>query len=88
MVTITSFSSIHEVTTRPALNKKKPPYMFEINKIMFRPNLDKSRGVFGLPGKTKLKVYIKLTVVMCCQIFARRSAVPYGGDFCQRPLPR
>ena len=32
-----------------------------------------SRGVFGLPDKkqTKMKAYTKLTVVMCCQIFAR-----------------
>ena len=52
-VTIISFSSIHVVRTRPALYKKKPVYMFEMNKIIFRPHLD--IGVFGLPGKNKNK---------------------------------
>ena len=37
--------------------------MFEMNKIMFRPHLDMSGGVFGLPGKTKIKAYTKLTAV-------------------------
>ena len=27
--------------------------MFEINQIMFRPILDKFRGIFTLPGKNK-----------------------------------
>ena len=31
-------SSIYMVRTRPALHKKKPACMFEMNKIMFRPN--------------------------------------------------
>ena len=41
------------VTTGLPLHKKIPPYMFEMNKIMFSPNLDMSRGVFGLRGKNK-----------------------------------
>ena len=41
--------------------------MFEMNKIIFRPHLDLSRGVFVLPGKTKMKADTKLIVVMCCQ---------------------
>ena len=44
------------MTTRPALYKKKPPNMFEMNKIMFRPNLDMSRGVFMLPGRKKNEI--------------------------------
>ena len=55
-VPIISFSSIHLVRTRPALYEKKPAYMFEMNKIIFRPHLDMSRGIFGLPGKTKNKL--------------------------------
>ena len=43
-----------------------------------------SRGVFGLPGKTKIKAYTKLTVVMCCQIRDRRSVAPSSGDFRRR----
>ena len=36
--------------TSPALYEKKPAYMLE---IIFRPHLDMSRVVFGLPGKNK-----------------------------------
>ena len=54
--------------------------MFEINKIIFRPHLDMSRGVFGLPGKA----YTKLTVVICCQICDRRSVAPSSGNFRRR----
>ena len=61
--------------------------MFEMNKIMFRPNLDMSRGHKGFLVETKVKAYTKLTVVMCCQIFTRRSVTPFItiDDFCQRP---
>ena len=52
-VTIISLSGRNVVTTRPAVYKKKPPYMFEMNKIMLRPNLDISRGIFGLSGRNK-----------------------------------
>ena len=47
------FSGIHVVTIRPALYKKKPPYMFEMNKTMLRPNLDMPRGFFWFPGRNK-----------------------------------
>ena len=87
-VTIISFSSIHLVITRPALYKKKPAYMFEINNIIFRPHLDMYRGVFGLPGKNKMKANTKLTVVMCCQIFHRKSVAPSSGDFRRQRVPR
>ena len=43
-----------------------------------------SRGVFGLPGKKKIKAYTKLTVVMFCQICDRRSVAPSSGDFRRR----
>ena len=43
-----------------------------------------SRGIFGLPGRNKMKAYTKLTVVMCCPICDRRSIAPSSGDFCQR----
>ena len=50
-----------------------------------------SRGVFGLPGKTKMKADTKLTVVLCCQIFAGKSVAPSSGDFwrdrrCGKPV--
>ena len=46
------------------------------------------RGIFGFLGKTKMKTYTKLTVVMCCQIVARKSVAPSSGDFLQRSAPR
>ena len=65
--------------TRPALYEKTA-YMFEMNNIIFMPNLDMSRGVFGLPGK-KMKADTKLTVVMSCQILDSKSVAPSWGDF-------
>ena len=32
-----------------------------------------------------MKADTKLTVVMCCHIFKRRSVSPSSGDFCRRP---
>ena len=58
--------------------------MFEMNKIIFRPHLDMSRGVLGFLVKTKMNTYTRQTVVMCSQICDRRSAAPFSGDFCRR----
>ena len=71
-VTIVSFSSIHLVISRPALYIKKPSCMFEMNITIFRPHLDMSRGVFGLPGKDENE---------SCQIFHMKSVAPSSGDF-------
>ena len=35
-------------------------------------------------GKTKLKAYIKITVLMCCEIFDRKSVAPSSGNY--RPV--
>ena len=61
--------------------------MFEMNKIRSRANLDISRGHKGFLVDAKVKAYTKLTFVMCCQIFARRSVVPFIaiGNFRQTP---
>ena len=40
----------------------------------------------GFLDKTKIKAYTKLTVVMCCQIFDRKSVAPSSGDF-RRGVP-
>ena len=41
----------------------------------------------GFLGKTKMKAYTKLTVLMCCQIVARKSVAPsraiFVGDWCR-----
>ena len=54
---------------------------------MYRPNFDMSRGVLGFPVKTKMKAYTKLTVAICCQIFAKSTVAPSSGDFRRRPTP-
>ena len=60
---------------------------------MSRPNLHMFRGIFGLLGKTKVKAYTKLTVVMCCKIFDRKSLSPSSGNFrrhrhCSSPVEK
>ena len=42
--------------------------------------------VFGFPAK-KMKADTKLTVVMCCQIFDRKSETPSSSDFRQQSMP-
>ena len=42
----------------------------------------------GFLAKTKMKAYTKLTVVMCCQIVARKSVAPSSGNFRRRSAPR
>ena len=46
-------------------------------------------GTFsGFPGRTIMKAYTKLIVVMCCHIVARKSVAPSSGDFRRRSAPR
>ena len=53
---------------------------------MLRPYSDTFRGILGFLVKTKTKAYEKLTVVMCCQIVARKSVAPSSSDFLQQFL--
>ena len=57
-------------------------------KLCLGPILTCLEAFLGFPVKTKMKAYTKLTVAMCCQIFARRSVAPSSGDFRRRTLPR
>ena len=41
----------------------------------------------GFLEKTTMKADTKLTVVMCCHNFDRRSTAPSSGDFRQGPPP-
>ena len=41
----------------------------------------------GFLGKTKMKAYKKLTVVLCCQIIDRKSVAPSSGNFRRRKVP-
>ena len=52
-VTISIFSIIQGMDTRPAVYKNTPLLGFEINKIMFRPNSDTFSCIFGLPRKNQ-----------------------------------
>ena len=45
-------------------------------------------GIFGFRVKTKMKAYTKLTVVMCCQIVARKSVAPSSSNFRRRLAQR
>ena len=67
--------------TGPGLYKKTPPYRFEMNLILFRPNSDSLEVFSGGLVKTKMKADTKLTVVMCCQILARKSVASSSGIF-------
>ena len=54
---------------------------------MLRPNSETFRGIFGLPGQNQNES-IQKTVVMCCQIVARKSVAPSSGDFWRRSASR
>ena len=56
-------------------------------KLCFGPIQKCSEAFLGLLVKTKVKAYTKLTIVMCCQIVARKSVAPSSGDFCRRLAP-
>ena len=55
--------------------------MFEINLIIFSLYLYMFIYVWGLPNQKKQKADTKLTVVMWCQIFDRKSTAPSSGHF-------
>ena len=57
-------------------------------KLCLGPLQTRLEAFVGFLGKTKMKAYTKLTVVMGCQIVARKSVVPSRGNFRRRPAPR
>ena len=52
-----------------------------------RPNLDTFKGIFRLPGQKKMKADTKLTFVMGCQLFDRKSVAQSIGDNRRRGSP-
>ena len=52
------------------------------------PIQTRSDAFLGFLGKTKMKAYTKLTVVMCCQIVARKSVAQCSGNFRRRTAPK
>ena len=54
-----------------------------MNLIKLRPKTC-LKEFLGFLVKTKIKAYKKMTVVMCCQIVARKSVAPSSSDFRRR----
>ena len=52
-VGIRCFSNIHLRLTRPSVLKKSKQYVFEKNMVMFTPNSDQFRGIWGPPSENK-----------------------------------
>jgi hypothetical protein len=82
------FSGIQGMDTRPAIYKKTPHEDLKCTKLCLGPIQTCSEAFLGFLGKTEMKAYPKLTVVMCCQIVARKSVAPSSGNFRQRPALR
>ena len=59
-----------------------------MNWIMGRTNSETFRAFFEFPCQNQNKGYTKLTVIMCCQIVAKKSVAPSSGDFRRRLAPR
>ena len=67
------FFNIHDLLPRPASYIKSSHKSFEINKIMFGPHLRTFIDVWELIADTKL------SIVICSQIFDRKSTAPSSG---------
>ena len=52
-VGIRCFSNIQIRITRPSVYKKSRQYVFEKNMVMFTPNSDQFRGIWGPPSENK-----------------------------------
>ena len=75
-------SCAHVRLIRPANYKRSQQIcFFEKNLVMFTPHLDELKAAWGLPSQNKKKADTKLAVVMCCQIFDRRSTAASSGHF-------
>ena len=62
--------------------------MFEMSLIMLGPLLTYLQTYAGFLFKTKIKAHTKLTVVMWCQIFDRKSRAPSCSDNRRQLAPR
>ena len=56
--------------------------------ICLGPIQRRLEAFLGILIKIKMKAYKKLTVIICCQIVARKSVAPSSSDFRQRSAPR
>ena len=60
-------------------------YLQEDTHIKIQRRLE---AFLGFLVKIKMKAYKKLTVVVCCQIVAKKSVAPSSGNFWRRSAPR
>ena len=80
-----SFSSIHG-WTRDLLSIGRHQHKdLKWTELCLGPIQTRLEAFLVFLVKTKIKAYTKLTVVMCCQIVARKSVAPSRGDFRRRP---
>ena len=87
-VTITIFPAYKGWTQDQLSIRRHPHKDLKLTKLCVGPIQTRLEAFLGFLGKTKMKAYTKLTVVMCCQIVARKSVAPSSGDFWWRPAPR
>ena len=66
-VGIRCFSNIHLRFTRPSVYKKSRQYVFEKNMVMFTPNSDQFRGIWGPPSENKNESWHKTD---CCNVLS------------------
>ena len=75
--------------TQVQLSIRRHPYEdLKCTKLCLDPNQTCSEAFLGFLGKIKMKAYTKLTVVICCQIVARKSVAPSSSNFWRRPALR
>ena len=87
-VTITIFFPAYKGWTQDRLFIRRQPHKDLKWAWSLCPIQTRLEAFLGFLVKTKMKAYTKLTVVMCCQIVARKSVAPSSGDFRQRSAPR
>ena len=75
--------------TQDQLSIRRHPHEdLKSTKLCWGPIQTRSAAFLGFLGKTKMKAYTQLTVVMCSQIVARKSVAASSGNFRQQPAPR
>ena len=67
---------------------RHPHKDLKLTELCLGPIQRRLEAFLGFLVKTKMKAYKKLTIVMCCQVVARKSVAPSSGDFRRRSAPR
>ena len=83
-----SFSSIHGMDTDHLFIERHQHKDFKSTELCLGPIQRRVEAFLGFLVKIKMKAYGKLTVVMCCQVVARKSVAPSSSDFRRQSAPR